>query len=265
MLDLCLVGGLGKMGRAIAARAMSETDVRIASVWETPGMVSEITDYGSATGYTKNDIELTSDGDAAVECAQVIVDFASSAAFDEVVRACRRRSRPLVTGTTAVKDKEARLLPLSEAVAVVSAPNMATGVNVVFGLCRVLAGILGKSSDIEIVEAHHRTKKDVPSGTALELGRILSTGTDKPVRVGRTSDSGLRSDEITIHSLRVGDVAGKHTVVFTPPGEVLEITHTAQSRACFAAGALLAARFASQASPGLYSMLDVLGLTKQEG
>jgi 4-hydroxy-tetrahydrodipicolinate reductase len=265
MLDLCLVGGLGRMGRAIAARVMSEADVRIVSVWEAPGVVGGTPDYGAATGYVKNKIELTSDGDAAVGCAQVVIDFASNTVFDEVVEACRRDAKPLVTGTTAVKDKETRLMRLSEAVAVVSAPNMATGVNVVFGLCRAAAEILGETSDIEIVEAHHRTKKDVPSGTALEIGRILGDATGKPIGVGRRSDSGLRSDEITIHSLRVGDVAGKHTVVFTPPGEVLEITHTAQSRACFAAGALLAARFASQSPPGLYSMLDVLGLSRQGG
>jgi 4-hydroxy-tetrahydrodipicolinate reductase len=265
MLDLCIVGGLGRMGKAIADRAGSESDMRIISVWETRDAIGAVTDYTSATGYGANEVLLTTDGRVAAGASHVVVDFSSSMVFEELVKVCLELSRPLVTGTTAIPDKEARLEALAAAVAVVSAPNMAVGVNVLFGLCRSVAGAIGEYSDMEIVETHHRTKKDVPSGTALEIGRLLSDETGKPVRVGRARDSGLRSDEIMIHSLRVGDVAGKHTVVFAPPGETLEITHAAQSRACFAGGALLAAGYAAKALPGLYSMLDVLGLGKQEG
>jgi 4-hydroxy-tetrahydrodipicolinate reductase len=190
----------------------------------------------------------------------VVVDFATNTVFDEIVKVCGDLSKPLVTGTTAISDKDAKLKPLAGRVAVVSAPNMAVGMNVLFGICEKLGLVMGKASDIEIVESHHRTKKDVPSGTALEIGRILGESTGKRIVVGRPAESGERGDEIVIHSLRVGDVAGTHTVGFSPEGESLEITHTARSRACFAAGALRAARFAAASPPGLYSMRDVLGL-----
>ena len=260
MLNLCLVGGLGRMGRAIAQLVGSEPDLRIVSVWEGPEVAVGKSDYSAMTGYAKNHVDLTSDGPGAVSRCDVVVDFATADAFDDVVAACRQAAKPLVTGTTAIEDKQVKLGPLSQQVAVVSAPNMSIGVNVVFGMCESLAAVLGSTSDIEIVETHHRTKRDVPSGTALEIGRIMSSATGKPVHVARDGEAGLRDNEIVIHSLRVGDVAGKHTIVLAPKGEILEITHTAQSRVCFAAGALRAARYAAGAAPGLYSMADVLGL-----
>lgn len=260
MLDLCLVGGMGRMGHAIAQLVDPESDLRIASVWEGPDVALQNADYSAATGYAKNDVYITSDGPAAVRVCDVVVDFATADVFEDVIAACRQARKPLVTGTTAIADKQAKLGPLSQQVAVVSAPNMSIGVNVVFGMCESLAGVLGSASDIEIVETHHRTKRDVPSGTALEIGRIMSRATGRPLHVARDSEAGLRKDEIVIHSLRVGDVAGKHAIVFAPKGEILEITHTAQSRACFAAGALRAARYVAGAPPGLYSMADVLGL-----
>jgi 4-hydroxy-tetrahydrodipicolinate reductase len=260
MIDLCIVGGLGRMGRAIAELAESQTDVRITSIWEAPEVVAENPDYAVATGYTRSDVKVMSDEAAAVAACDVVVDFASGSVFDRVVAVCAEAHKPLVTGTTAVPEKEAKLEHLCKHVAVVSAPNMSIGVNVLFGICESLAKVLGPVSDIEIIESHHRTKKDVPSGTALEMGRIISAATGKPLQVARGSEAPLRAEEIVIHSLRVGGVAGKHTIVFAPKGEVLEITHTAQSRACFAAGALKAARYAVQSPPGLYSMADVLGL-----
>jgi 4-hydroxy-tetrahydrodipicolinate reductase len=260
MIKLCLAGGLGRMGRMIASLAQEETDIKILSVWEGAAVVSQVSDYAAATGYSKNPVTVTTEGARAVERSDVVIDFATSAVFDEIVKACDDFSKPLVTGTTAIPDKEARLKSLATKVAVVSSPNMAVGVNVLFGVCEMLGSVMGASSDIEIVESHHRTKKDVPSGTALEIGRILGDVTGKEVVVGRPAGSAERGGEIVIHSLRVGDVAGKHTVGFSPEGETLEITHTARSRACFAAGALRAARFAAASSPGLFSMRDVLNL-----
>jgi 4-hydroxy-tetrahydrodipicolinate reductase len=137
---------------------------------------------------------------------------------------------------------------------------MAAGVSVLFGLSQYVAKVLGRVSDIEIVEAHHRMKKDVPSGTALEIARIVGAAADKPVVVGRDTRHQKRGEEIFVHSLRMGDIAGQHSVILSPRGETIEISHTAHSRECFAAGALGAARFAAKASPGLYSMFDVLGL-----
>jgi 4-hydroxy-tetrahydrodipicolinate reductase len=265
MLRLCVVGGLGRMGQAVASLALRETDVEIGWIWEREDRISQTPDYGLTTGYHKNRVVMVSDGREAVGEGDVVVDFSSRDAFDEVVSVCGDLQKPLVTGTTAVEDKDERLRALAAKVAVVSSPNMAVGVNLVFGLAHVLGESLEEESDIEIIESHHRTKRDVPSGTALEIAGIIGTHTGRGVIVGRKSGSQKRADEIFIHSLRIGDVSGKHTIALSLKGETIEITHTAQSRDCFAAGALRAARFAAKADRGLYTMFDVLNLRSLEG
>jgi len=249
MLRLCLVGGLGRMGKAIASLAEDTTDVEIASVWESGAAIRLSGDFARSTGYAKNAVEVAAEGEAAVQGADVVIDFSLPEAFSEVVRVCEQSKKPLVTGTTGVTDKPARLASLASKVAVVASPNMATGVAAVFRLCDAVAREIGRNSDIEIVETHHRGKRDRPSGTALELARVVSAVT---------------GDQVPIHSLRVGDVPGRHTVVFALKGETIEITHNALSRDCFAAGALLAARFVARARPGLYTMLDVIASGKPE-
>lgn len=260
MLRLCLAGGLGRMGRVIAGLVADRDDMAIASILETPAAVDSVEDYDTEVGYSRNPVVLTSDANEAVAAAEVVVDFSLPDAFGAVVRACEEASAPLVTGTTGISDKQGRLKTLAGKVAVVDAPNMSVGMNIVFALCRTLGDIIGRTSDLEVVETHHRTKKDVPSGTALKIAGILKECTGKPVVVGRSAGSVGRGEEIAVHSLRAGDVAGVHSVLFAPEGETLELTHTARSRVCFAEGALRAVRFVSEASPGLYDMLHVLGL-----
>jgi len=249
MVRLCLVGGLGRMGKAIASLAQSAPDVAVASVWESQAAIGRCGDFASSTGYVKNTVAVEAEGPAAVRKADVVIDFSLPGAFAEVLRECEAAMKPLVTGTTGVDDKPTRLASLALRVAVVASPNMATGVNAVFRLCEAAAREIGALSDIEIVETHHRAKQDMPSGTALELARILSAVT---------------GNKVPTHSLRVGDVPGKHTIIFALKGETIEITHNALSRDCFAAGALLAARFVAKARPGLYTMLDVIGSGKPE-
>jgi 4-hydroxy-tetrahydrodipicolinate reductase len=252
------------MGRTIASLVEREDRFEVASVFETPETIELAGGYGAASGYSKNPVILTSEAAAAVRESDVVIDFSLSSAFDEVVGACRAAVKPLVTGTTGIIDKQKRLKGLADRVAVVSAPNMSVGMNVIFALCYRLADVMGKSSDLEIIETHHRTKRDIPSGTAGEIARILSQRTGKPVVVGRAAGTGERADEIVIHSLRAGDIPGGHSVLFMPEGETVEISHTARSRVCFAEGALRAARFAVGSPPGLYSMLEVLGLEKSK-
>jgi 4-hydroxy-tetrahydrodipicolinate reductase len=249
MLKLCLVGGLGRMGKAIAALAASVSDVAITSVWDSEDAIRRCGDAAQALGYTRNPVVVASEGDPAVEAADVVIDFSLPVVFAEVARVCEEHAKPLVSGTTGIEDKPAGLASLARKVAVVSSPNMASGVNAVFRLCEVAAREVGHLSDIEIVEAHHRAKKDMPSGTALEMARII----------GRVAGK-----KVPTHSLRVGDVPGKHTIVFALMGETIEITHNAESRDCFAAGALLAARFVAKARPGLYTMLEVIRSAKPE-
>lgn len=247
------------MGKMIASLVAARADLKIVSVWEVLEAIDRTGDFAQATGYSKNPVSVLANGRDAVALADVVVDFSLPQAFAEIVRACEEASKPLVTGTTGIAAKESLLGPLARKAAVVSSPNMAVGVNALFGMCDVVARQIGGLSDIEIVETHHRTKKDVPSGTAIELGRIISGVTGKQVALGRGGPG-----ELVIHSLRVGDVPGKHTVVFALKGETIEMTHTAQSRECFAQGALLAARFAAKARPGLYSMRDVLASQQPE-
>ena len=249
MLKLCLVGGLGRMGKAIASLAQVAGDVEIVSVWESPDAIGRGSDFDRRTGYLKNQVAVMAAGEDAVRLADVVIDFSTAEAFAEVVKVCGAAGKPVVSGTTGVADKHDRLAALARKVAVVASPNMAAGANAVFRLCDVAARTIGPLSDVEIVEAHHRTKRDMPSGTALELGRIIGAATGR---------------KVPTHSLRVGDVAGKHTVVFALKGETIEITHNAESRDCLAAGALDAARFAAAARPGLYTMLDVIGSGRPE-
>jgi 4-hydroxy-tetrahydrodipicolinate reductase len=254
------------MGRVIAALVEDGDAFQVTSVFETPEAVGRTPDYGREVGYTRNPVVLTSDAGTAAGEAEVVLDFALPAAFDEVVKACEDLRKPLVTGTTGIPDKEAKLRGPARRIPVVSAPNMSVGMNVVFDLCDRLGGVLGNSADLEIVEAHHRSKKDVPSGTAMEIARILGERTGKPIMVGRASGAALRGKEIAIHSLRAADVAGNHSVIFASMGETLEISHSARSRVCFGEGALRAASFVKRARPGLYDMLDVLGLrSSKEG
>ena len=264
MLKLCVVGGLGRMGRAIAEIASRDRDFSIVSVLEAAPAIDAAADYGRATGYTRNEVLLTADARPALEAADVVLDFSLPAGFEALLAGVGLTPRPLVTGTTGVEDKDRRLAEIARSVAVVSAPNMSVGVNILFALAGLVAGLAGEGADIEIVETHHRTKKDVPSGTALELARRMAASTGRSVSVGRGRGTQQRGGDIFIHSLRMGGVAGEHTVGFSLEGEVLRIDHTALSRECFAAGALRAARFAAEAAPGMYSMLDVLKLKSPE-
>lgn len=264
MLKICVAGGLGRMGRAIASLVEKRDDFSIVSVLETDEAAKAAPDYARATGYSRNDVLVTSDACTALEVCDVSVDFSLPAGFEALLASMAKVPRPLVTGTTGIEDKHERLASLAGRVAVVSAPNMSVGINIVFALAGLIAGLAGDGSDIEIVETHHRTKRDIPSGTAVEIAERIGRATGRPLAVGRERGSQARGADVFIHSLRMGGVPGEHTVAFSLEGEVLKIGHAALSRECFAAGALRAARFVADAAPGMYSMLDVLKLKSLE-
>ena len=238
-----LVGAKGRMGQAIAAAA-------------------EATDAVIVAGLDQGD-DLTKEIDA----CEVVVDFSHPSATGDVCRVCLGAGKPLVVGTTGHSIEERALLErTSKALPVVLSPNFSVGVNALFWLTRKAAEMLGKDFDLEIVETHHRLKKDAPSGTAKKLAEVLCEvrmlDYARSVRHGREGLIGERSAaEIGVHSIRGGDVVGDHTVTFAGQGERLELTHRASSRETFAAGALRAARWIVGRPPGLYSMENVLGLT----
>ena len=237
-----LVGAKGRMGQAIAAAA------------------------GAADAVVAAGLDQGDDLSPQIGGCDVVIDFSHPSAAADVCRACLEAGKPLVVGTTGHSEKERALVEkAAKSLPIVVSPNFSIGVNALFWLTRKAAGMLGPDFDLEIVEAHHRLKKDAPSGTARKLAEILCEARQldytKNVAHGREGLPGERpSAEIGMHSIRGGDVVGDHTVTFAGRGERLELTHKASSRETFAAGALRAAKWVVGRPPGLYSMEDVLGL-----
>lgn len=195
-----------------------------------------------------------------------VIDFSSHEATPGIVELCATSKKAIVIGTTGHSEKEkAEIEKCKSKIAIVLASNFSTGVNTLFWLTRKAAEILGADFDLEVVEMHHRLKKDAPSGTAKSLAEILADvrklQLDKAARHGRVGIIGERiHSEIGIHSIRGGDVVGDHTVIFANNGERLELSHKASSRDTFANGALRAALWVVKQKPGIYDMQDVLGL-----
>jgi 4-hydroxy-tetrahydrodipicolinate reductase len=236
-LRIALVGAAGRMGTAIRAIADGES-------------VEIVAQFSSGD-------EINAAG------ADVVVDFSSASAAGEVCAAAIKTNVPLVIGTTGHSAIEQHFIEEAASnVPVVLASNFSVGVNALFSLAERAAGILGSSFDVEIVEAHHRMKRDAPSGTAKTLAEILQRALKlSDARHGREGMIGERpKSELGIHSIRGGDIIGEHTVIFAGNGERLELTHRASSRETFARGALRAARWSIGKPPRLYSMRDVLGL-----
>ncbi|HXQ79809.1 MAG TPA: 4-hydroxy-tetrahydrodipicolinate reductase [Opitutaceae bacterium] len=240
-LRILLNGARGKMGHAVAAAA--------------PGMgiaIAASTDLGD-------------DLREPIRSADVVVDFSSHQATRALLELAASCGKSVVIGTTghSAEDK-ARLLKLAARVPCVWAGNFSIGVNLLFALTRRASRALGEDYDAEVVEMHHRMKKDAPSGTAARLLEIIleERGLDRAaLRHGRQGITGERARaEVGVHSLRGGDVIGDHTVIFAGIGERLELTHKASDRAVFARGALTAAQWVATRKPGVYDMQDVLGL-----
>lgn len=211
----------------------------------------------------------TDAGDSLEGCidrADVVIDFSFHAATAAVARLCGQKHKALVIGTTGHSEPEKQQIrSVQSQVPMVWASNYSTGVNTLFWLTRKAAEILGPGFDLEVVEMHHRLKKDAPSGTATTLAEILADVRKeqlaKVIRNGRSGIVGERtSTEIGMHAIRGGDVVGDHTVIYATPGERVELTHKASNRETFANGALRAALWVVGQKPGIYDMQDVLGL-----
>lgn len=205
-----------------------------------------------------------------IDGCDVVVDFSHASFTPDVCRVCVDHNKPIVIGTTGHSVEQTALIKKAAmSVPVVLAPNFSIGVNALFWLTGKAAELLGPDFDLEIIEMHHRFKKDAPSGTAKKLAGILGETRNadpaKNLRHGREGMIGERSpSEIGMHALRGGDVVGEHTVIFAGPGERLELAHKASSRETFAVGALRAAQWIVGKPPALYGMEDVLGLSEKK-
>ncbi|HNR31886.1 MAG TPA: 4-hydroxy-tetrahydrodipicolinate reductase [Candidatus Hydrogenedentes bacterium] len=264
-MKICMAGACGRMGRRILDIAAATDDVVPAGVFDLPQWAGTELTVGAETGQPRK-LVVGVDRDAEVAKADVLIDFTHADAALQNARAAAALAKPAVVGTTGLNNEQvAELRALAKKIAIVYAPNMSVGVNLLFKLTGEVARVLGLDYNVEIVEIHHNQKKDSPSGTAKRLAECaaeaLGLDYDKETRHGRIGDVGKRPrSEIGLHAVRGGDVVGEHTVSFIGQGERIELTHKAHSRDNFARGALLAARFALTAAPGLYDMQDVLGL-----
>lgn len=213
-------------------------------------------------------IDLGDSLEEGLEKSDIVIDFSLPSFTTELIEGCVDTGTPLVMGTTGHDDEQLELIrEASKSIPIVHAPNFSVGVNTLFWLTAKATEILGTDFDLEVIEMHHRHKKDAPSGTARRLAEILAEvrglSYDKDCRHGRFGDVGARTDdEIGVHALRGGDVVGDHTVVYAGEGERVELTHKASSRMTFAKGSVRAAKWlaGSGHDSGVFDMQDVLGL-----
>jgi 4-hydroxy-tetrahydrodipicolinate reductase len=243
MTNIIITGSKGRMGRTLISCAAHYPDLHIV------GQIDQGDDLQAVIGQ----------GD-------VVIDFSSHSATPTIAALCAAHQKAMVVGTTGHSDEgKSQIANCQSQIPIVLSSNFSTGVNALFWLTRKAAEILGPEFDLEIVEMHHRLKRDAPSGTAKTLAEILAAVREQQLhrvaRYGRAGIVGERvAEEIGVHSLRGGDVVGDHTVVFAGIGERVELTHKASTRETFANGALRAAQWVVKQKPGLYDMQNVLGL-----
>jgi 4-hydroxy-tetrahydrodipicolinate reductase len=220
---MVLIGAAGRMGKTVRELAQNDSDIQIAGQC----------DLGDSI-------------EPAMKNCDVAIDFSQADSIDEICRAASQHGKSLVIGTTGHSQQQRKTIEeTAHSVPIVLASNFSVGVNVLFWLTQKAAELLGSDFPAEIVETHHKMKKDAPSGTAKTLAEILKA---------------VRNSETPVRSIREGDVVGEHTIIFRGPGESLELMHRAGNRGIFARGALRAAKWIVDKRPGLYSMQDVLGL-----
>ncbi len=267
MVRLVVAGAAGRMGRMIVAAADGNAGCGLAGAVERPGNQFLGQDAGQLAGVGDAGVLVTDNLAAALRAADVLVDFTMAEALPEHLDGCVAAGVGMVIGTTGLGAAgKAAVADAAARIPIVQSANMSVGVNVLTGLLRAAAQALGAGYDIEIIEAHHRMKRDSPSGTALLLRDAVAEGrgfdAEKGSIYGRHGMAGPRPEtEIGIHAVRGGDIVGDHTVLFAGPGERLEFIHRAHSRETFAQGAIRAALWVAKRRPGFYTMLDVLGLT----
>jgi 4-hydroxy-tetrahydrodipicolinate reductase len=236
------------MGRSIATLALADSAFTIGAALEAAGHESVGHDYGAVLGRSVTlNVPITDNPREAIQRGDVLVEFTIAAVTVEHVQLAQQLGKPMVIGTTGLSESQiGTLQSAAKAIPIVFSPNMSVGVNVLFELAQAAALRLGAAFDVEVLESHHRQKKDAPSGTAKRLADVLASVRKQPVT------------SIPVHALRAGDIVGDHTVIFAGPSERLELTHRAHSREVFAQGALKAAQFVVRQRPGLDNMSHVL-------
>jgi 4-hydroxy-tetrahydrodipicolinate reductase len=267
MTDVVVAGAAGRMGSRIVACLADAPDLALVAALEAAGHPAVGRDAGEVAGIGGRGVPISSDAAALITAGRLLIEFSipeASLAHLRLVADAGARAVIGTTGFTAAQREE--IAGLARRAPILVAPSMSVAVTLAYSLLATMARALGDEYDIEIVETHHRFKKDAPSGTALRMAEVIAEASGRDLGAvavyGRQGHPGERpAREIGIMSLRSGDVVGEHTVTFGTLGERLELTHRAHSRDTFARGALRAARWLASRPAGLYSMQDVLGLT----
>ena len=266
MLGLVVCGVVGRMGSTVVRVCQQTPGVQLVGAVDRPGSPRIGKDAGEIAGVGRLGILVAPRIEPYLKTSTAVIDFTNPKASLGFLKAAAKKRVPVVIGTTGFNARElAEIKKLSRRTKVVLAANMSVGVNLLLSLLGKVAETLGEDYDVEIVEAHHRFKKDAPSGTALALGRAIAQALKRDLEkvgvCGRKGTVGERGKkEIGLMSVRAGDIVGEHTVIFGGLGERIEFIHRAHSRETFARGAIRAAQWLVKQKKGLYSMQDVLGL-----
>ena len=264
-LRVAIAGASGLLGHMLIDAVLAAPDMTLAGALDVQGSSAIGQDAGASLG-RQTGVLVTSDLAAGLANAQILIDFTRPDGTMRHVAACRAGQVRMVIGTTGLQDdQKAAIQAHAEHVAVMMAPNMSVGVNVMLKLLAQAAQSLSTGYDIEVIEAHHRHKVDAPSGTALQMGEVLADALGRDLKdcavYARQGFTGARDPStIGFSSIRGGDIVGDHTVLFAGTGERIEITHKSSSRVSYAEGSLRAARFLADKPRGLFDMNDVLGL-----
>ncbi|PPE69655.1 4-hydroxy-tetrahydrodipicolinate reductase [Caldimonas thermodepolymerans] len=262
---IAIAGSSGRMGRMLIEAVLAADDCQLVAALDRPDSPALGQDAGAFLGQATG-VAISADIPAALAQADYLIDFTRPEGTMAHLRACRAAGVKAVIGTTGFSDEQkAEIAAIARDVAVVMAPNMSVGVNVVLKLLDVAARALKEGYDIEIIEAHHRHKVDAPSGTALKMGEVVAAALGRDLKqcavYGREGVTGERDPStIGFATVRGGDIVGDHTVLFAGTGERIEITHKSSSRATYAQGSLRAVRFLAGKACGLYGMDHVLGM-----
>jgi len=263
--DVIIMGAGGRMGTTLVQLASADQELNLVAALERPELLGSLNKLTCQTGSSPDEV--------LPQCPKaVIIDFTHPEATVLTAETAAKHGNPMVIGTTGLDEsQQQKLAEAAQKIPLFWAPNMSVGINLLLEFLPQLARVLGVDYDVEISEIHHRHKKDAPSGTAVKLAQALSQAKgwepNKALRACREGMIGARPEqEIGVQTLRGGDVVGEHTVYFFGPGERIDVTHRAYSRETFAKGALRAARWLGNQSPGrLYSMADVFADAAREG
>lgn len=266
MVKVIVNGAAGRMGARIIALIQESDGVSLAGAVERKGHSLLGKDAGENAGWGKVGLPITDDLSKMIENTDAIIDFTMPKPTLENLRIAVSKKKAAVIGTTGFSNEEMEEINgLAKQIPCVLTPNMSVGVNLMFKAIADIARILGDEYDIEIVEAHHKFKKDAPSGTAMKMAEVIAEAVNRNLNeVAVYERHGIigerKKKEIGIQTVRAGDIVGEHTVIFGGMGERIEVTHRAHTRDNFARGAIRAAKWVVKQRPGLYNMMDVLGL-----